>query len=211
MKQYPKIQTIFKRDMSNKGKIMLDTFSSPEIGYLANNTWGFTEKVDGTNIRVMWKRGESRKFGGRTDNAQIPATLIERLEELFSLEKLDAAIISTVDALTLYGEGYGSGIQKGGGKYKPDGVDFVLFDVLVDEWWLKRNDVENVADSLGIDTVPTIGFGTLMTAVEIVKAGISSWWGDFPAEGLVLRPTVELKNRAGHRIITKIKHKDFDK
>ena len=42
-----------------------------------------------------------------------------------------------------------------------------------------------------------------------VEEGLKSRGGDFPAEGIVARPTVEMCNRAGHRIITKIKGKDF--
>jgi len=34
MKEYTKIQTIFKRDMSNKGRIILDQYSLPEFEYL---------------------------------------------------------------------------------------------------------------------------------------------------------------------------------
>ncbi len=121
--------------MENKGRIIEGCYSTPEIEYLKDNKWIFTEKVDGTNIRIEWVRNVSRKFGGRTDNAQIPAPLFEKLEELFPLEKLDSAIkTEDADFLTLYGEGYGAKIQKGGGYYKSDGVGFVLFDVLVGGW-----------------------------------------------------------------------------
>jgi len=208
MKEYPKIQTVFKRDMSNKGKIIEGNYSLPEFDYLKDNEWLWTEKVDGTNIRVNWTRGSCRLFGGKTDNAQIPARLISRLEELFPLEKLDAAITKT-DSLTLYGEGYGAKIQKGGGNYISDGVDFVLFDVLVDGWWLRREDMLEVAEVLGLRIVPKVGSGDLMEAILRTKAGIKSVWGDFPAEGLVMKPACELKTRRGDRIITKIKHKDF--
>jgi len=209
-KEYTKIQTVFKRDMTNKGRIIEGVYSLPEIEYLKDNKWTWTEKVDGTNIRIEWVRGVGRKFGGRTDNAQIPAFLYERLEELFPLEKLDAAIkTEDADFLTLYGEGYGAKIQKGGGNYKSDGVDFVLFDILVAGWWLKREDVEKVADQLAIDIVPIVKIGTLEEAVNHTRDGFVSNWGSFDAEGLVMKPSVELQNRAGHRIITKIKHKDF--
>lgn len=43
----------------------------------------------------------------------------------------------------------------------------------------------------------------------MARLGFKSTWGDFQAEGIVARPSVELKNRAGERIITKIKCKDF--
>jgi hypothetical protein len=45
--------------------------------------------------------------------------------------------------------------------------------------------------------------------VKICNKGFESQWGDFIAEGIVARPQVELRDRAGHRIITKLKHKDF--
>ena len=211
-KEYAKIQTVFKRDMSNKGKIIEGSYSLPEFDYLKDNEWIWTEKVDGTNIRIDWVRSVGRKFDGKTDNAQIPAFLYKRLEELFPPEKLDAAIkTEDADLLTLYGEGYGAKIQKGGGNYKSDGVDFVLFDVLVGGWWLKREDVEKVANSLGIRVVPIVGKGTLKEATVWTRTGYISAWGDFEAEGLVMKPSVELQTRAGHRIITKIKHKDFAK
>lgn len=208
MEKYPKIQTVFKRDMSNKGRIIEDHYSLPEFEYLKDNKWIFTEKVDGTNIRIEWHSGLGVKFGGRTDNASIPTFLFKMLQEKFTSHLFDSTISET-DHLCLYGEGFGAKIQKGGGNYKSDGVDFVLFDVLVDEWWLKREDVAEVAHNLGIEVVPKIGTGTLHEGIELVRNGIKSYWGDFNAEGLVMKPEIELKTRAGNRIITKIKHKDF--
>ena len=209
MIEYHKIQTVFKRDMENKGRIIEGEYSSPEFAYLKENQWIWTEKVDGTNIRVNWIRGEKRTFGGKTDNAQIPVFLYERLEELFTLELLDSAIQEETTQLCLYGEGYGAKIQKGGGNYKPDGVDFILFDVKVDNWWLKREAIEEIANALHIDTVPIVGQGTLQEGVEYTRDGFASNWCSFVAEGLVMKPAIELQTRAGHRIITKIKHKDF--
>jgi len=210
MKEYPKIQTIFKRDI--KGKIIEDRFTLPEFEYLKNNKWLWTEKVDGTNIRIDWIRNIGRKFSGKTDNAQIPVFLYERLEELFPLDKLDTAIkTEKADFLTLYGEGYGAKIQKGGNKYKTDGVDFVLFDVLVGGWWLCREDMCEVAESLGLQVVPIVGVGNLTGAVLRTIDGIKSKWGDFIAEGLVMKPMCELRTRSGHRVITKIKYRDFIK
>ena len=57
----------------------------PAVEYLKDNIWQFTEKVDGTNIQVYWD-GHKVEFAGRTDKAQIPSHLMERLEELFDGE-----------------------------------------------------------------------------------------------------------------------------
>lgn len=207
MNEYHKIQTVFKRDMENKGKTLLEgQWTLPEFEYLAGNQWVFTEKVDGTNIRVMLHDGMVT-FGGKTDSAQIPAQLVARLNERFLPMATKMWEVFGCDAC-LYGEGYGAKIQKGGGNYRPD-QDFVLFDVRVGQWWLQRFDVEDVAQKLGIDVVPIIGEGTLYDAVAEAKAGIVSKWGDFQAEGIVARPKTELQTRDGKRIITKIKCCDF--
>jgi ATP-dependent RNA circularization protein (DNA/RNA ligase family) len=207
MSEYHKIQTLYKRDMASKHKTLLDgQWTLPEFEYLAGNMWTFTEKVDGTNIRVVFKDG-GVTFCGRTDDAQIPAKLGTRLNERFLPMAPRLAEVFDSGAV-LYGEGYGAKIQKGGGNYRAD-QDFVLFDVRCGLWWLQRADVEDVAQKLGLDVVPVIGHGTLHDAVAQVKGGIRSTWGDFEAEGIVARPKTELNTWAGHRIITKIKCRDF--
>jgi len=208
MSEYHKIQTIFRRDMQSKRKPLLEgQWTTLEFEYLARNKWTFTEKVDGTNIRVIFKDG-SVTFSGRTDEAQIPAQLVNRLNSNFlPLLSTLYEVFPDGDAV-LYGEGYGANIQKGGGNYRAD-QDFVLFDVRVGRWWLQRADVEDVAHKLSLDVVPVIGHGTLHDAVSLAKVGIQSKWGDFQAEGIVARPMVELVDRAGQRIIAKIKCRDF--
>jgi len=111
--------------------------------------------------------------------------------------------------MCLYGEGYGAKIQKGGGNYLPNGVSFVLFDVLIENWWLERPNMLDIADKLDIQTVPIREMGTLHDGIAIIKNGLNSTWGNFRAEGLVCKPYVELFNRKGDRVITKLKHKDF--
>ena len=210
MKQYHKIQTVYLRDPENRHKTLLDgQFALPEFEYLKNNVWIFTEKVDGTNIRVMWD-GNNITFGGKTDNASIPSFLLNKLNERFLPQKqifVDKFNIDT-EGVCLYGEGYGAKIQKGGGNYRKD-QDFVLFDVKVGNWWLQRKDVEDVASYLNLDVVPIIGKGTLNDMVVSAENGFDSKWGKFLAEGIVARPETELCTRSGKRMITKIKYKDF--
>lgn len=208
MSKYHKIQSIYKRDMFSKRKTLIEgEWTLPEFEYLAGNVWTFTEKVDGTNIRVIFKEG-SITFGGRTEDAQIPAQLVGRLNERFLPLAEKLAEVFPDGAAVLYGEGYGAKIQKGGGNYRQD-QDFVLFDVRVGQWWLQRADVGDVAQKLGLDAVPVIGEGTLHDAVAWAKRGIRSTWGDFEAEGIVARPKTELMTRSGHRLVAKIKCRDF--
>lgn len=207
MNEYHKIETVFKRDPETKFKTLIEgEYANEAFAYLANNEWVFTEKVDGTNIRVIIANGDIT-FGGKTDDAQIPAPLIKRLQERFFPRK--AALREAFpDGGCLYGEGYGAKIQKGGGNYSPC-QDFALFDVKVGEWWLQRPNVEDVAAKFDLHIVPLLGTGTLADMVEMTRKGFNSSWGPFLAEGIVARPAIEMKTRNGHRLITKIKHKDF--
>ena len=84
-----------------------------------------------------------------------------------------------------------------------------MFDVRVGEWWLKRESVEDVAAKFSLDIVPILGRGTLADMIVMVRDGFNSTWGPFIAEGIVARPSTELQSRFGHRVITKLKHKDF--
>jgi len=215
MEKYHKIQTIYKRDMQNNGKtLLIGDYSMPEFEYLKDNIWVWTEKIDGTNTRIKWD-GQNVRFGGKTDSAQIPTNLLDTLQDTFVKDIINdtfPGIIETESKVCLYGEGYGAKIQKGGGNYIPDHADFILFDVKIDNWWLKRDAKEDIANKLGIKIVPIIGKGTLDDAIRLVKEGFTSkiaYNKDHMAEGLILTPEVELFNRKGERIITKIKHKDF--
>lgn len=208
MKEYHKIQSIFKRDEKTH-KFIESQYSLPEFEYLKNNLWQATEKINGTNIRIGWDyESQIVEFSGRSDNAQTPTFLLTKLQEMFPKDKFFAAYPDT--SMVLYGEGYGARIQKGGGNYNPNGADFILFDVLIDNWWLRWDDVQDIAAKLGIATVPVIGEYSLIEAVELIKRKeLKSTFGNFLLEGLVLKPIAELFNRHGERIITKIKHVDF--
>lgn len=164
----------------------------------------FTEKVDGTNIRVIWD-GWGLSFKGKTDRAEIPPFLLKALTTIF--EPIGFGRVFDEPPVCLYGEGYGAKIH-GGGLYRAD-QGFVLFDVKVGDWWLDRSNVLDVAEKTGLDIVPVVGRGTLSRMVSMVQKGLTSRWGRFVAEGIVARPRVELKTRAGQRIITKIKYRDF--
>lgn len=200
--------------MENNGKsLRMWEFSKPEFELLQNVTWEFTEKLDGTCIRVMLDGPTEAnllpalRYGGKTDNAQIPAQLVQRLRDLFDPQVDLLRQMFPEGGVCIYGEGVGKKIQKVGHLYGD--TDFVVFDVRVGRWWLKREDVEDVATKLGLKVAPVIGHGNIETLVNAVRKGIKSQWGDFTAEGIVARPQVELLTRGGERIITKLKTRDF--
>jgi hypothetical protein len=204
MKEYHEINSVFKRDQ--KGKFT-DEFARPEFEYLYDNEWIWTEKIDGTNIRIGVRDGKL-KIGGKTDNAQIPVFLYERLQELFSVEKFNA--FESSEEVTLYGEGHGKKIQKVGSLYNPTGVDFILFNVNISGYWLDRENIADIAEKLEIDYVPMAIKGTIGEAIRFLEAEPFSKFGDqLVMEDIVGIPIVSLFNKLGNRVITKLKVKDF--
>ena len=67
MIEYNKIETLWKRDMEGTKKLLEGEFRNPAVEFLKDNIWQFTEKIDGTNIRVHWD-GHRVEFGGRTES-----------------------------------------------------------------------------------------------------------------------------------------------
>lgn len=201
--EYPKIQTLWFRHPGGKRYLIENEWAKPEFQTLADLQWLWTEKVDGTNIRVIYNHEKkSIHFAGRTDRAQLLPQLERRLKEIFPVEKFKQFDTS----LILFGEGYGEKIQKGG-KYI-SGQDFVLFDVFFNRF-VTFYEVTIIASKLGIKHVPIIGSGSLYNAVGFVRRKFESSWGDFDAEGIVCRLPVELQNGKGERVMTKIKLRDF--
>jgi len=180
------------------------------------------------------------RIAGKTDNAQIPPKLDKFMKENYPNDKVLAALglkdyipveewvehkwvaedgvtpnyDSIPNIYTIYGEGYGAGIQKAGGNYIKNGVGFIVFDVKVNDIYLLTTARDEIATKLGAPIVPFIGYFTLDEAIDYVRKGFKSTIAenkDYIAEGLVLRPAYGLKNRMGKRLIVKVKYEDFQK
>lgn len=208
MTEYHKIETLFERDTNGSKKLIEGAFRNDAVKYLANNDWYFTEKIDGTNIRIHWD-GHKVEFAGRTDRAQIPKSLMDYLTNTFDSMEAEEMFEQKFGEtnVILFGEGYGPGIQKGGA-YRND-VSFILFDVQIGDTWLKRDSVEDIATAFGVDIVPIIFVGNIKKAVDFVKTKPKSTIGTANMEGVVGRPVIEMKDRLGKRVIVKIKVCDF--
>ena len=174
------------------------------------------------------------RIAGKTDNAQIPKNLLKHMQEKYTNEKILGALglkefipvsewksmynwddYSKIPAIyTIYGEGYGEGIQSGGW-YIKGGNEFIVFDVKVNDIYLKTEARDEIATKLGAPIVPFKGYFTLDEAIDYVRKGFRSVVAENPevkmAEGLVLRTDLGLRNRMGNRLIVKIKYEDFQK
>jgi len=210
MKEYHKIETLFERDMEGSKKLIEGKFRNECVEYIKDNKWVFTEKIDGTNIRIFWD-GHKVTMGGRTDNAQLPADLVQYIHDLFITNESEQLFEQKFGAteVHLFGEGYGGKIQNGMAYSKEK--KFIMFDVMVGDTFLSRENVEEIAKSFGCDIVPIILEGTLQEAIDYVKTSPNSTITNEvkESEGVVGTPKARLLDFRGNRIIVKIKVKDF--
>lgn len=208
LQEYHKIETLYERNPKDK-KLIENKFTNPTVEYLKDNIWLFTEKIDGTNIRVYWD-GHKVSFWGRTDRAQIPQKLANKLMQLFGGETNEQLFEQKFGntPVMLIGEGYGAGIQGVGGLYTPE-QDFILFDAMIAGNYQPRESVEDIARYFNVQIVPIVLVGTIQEAVDYVKTKPMSKIGIAPSEGVVGRPCVELQDRTGKRVIVKVKVRDF--
>lgn len=212
MKEYMKINNIFKFDEKYRTILgMTETYEK-----LKNLEWIGTEKVDGTNIRIYWD-GHNIQVAGRTNKAQIPTHLMEYLSSTFLTQEMEYVFEQMFGdkEVYLFGEGYGYKIQKDGELYFEDrkSVGFILFDININGYDLSYDNVNNIAQKLGLEIVPILFKGTLDEAIEFVKKHYCSSLGDLEheMEGLVLQPSVLLYDSQHKLIRCKCKYRDVIK
>ena len=210
-------------------------------------TDGFTEPK---SRDVMGGVSFEVRFKGKTDNAQIPKKLLVFMQKTYTPDvvlpalglkdfipesefeahnwgiKNDKTGEFTPDYTlvpkmwTVYGEGYGVGIQACGGNYLKDENKIIGFDVKVTPQngqpiYLLKDAVDDILTKMGMPIVPTIGYFTIPEAVEYVKKGFKSlvaeYNPDFIAEGLVCKSPDGILDRRGNRIVFKVKNCDWRK
>lgn len=226
---YPKIDTLFERDPTTF-KIIPGEFTNKI--YKLVREWEWTEKIDGTNIRIMYNPDllntklvkdsfdtstgntysvwDCITYGGKEDKSEVPEGVKDYLDETLSVDRLHS--LFGEKPVTIYGEGYGAKIQTGKG-YSPT-QKFIAYDILVGErYWLNPYDVEDICIQLGLDVVPHLGKMEIHEAVEMLSEGFKSKLGDgsMDAEGLVGRPPIPLFDAKHRRLICKLKTCDFEK
>lgn len=208
MKYYSKIPNIFKFDAERKIVGINDPFID-----LMNIIYIGTEKIDGTSIVVHWD-GYSFEIGGHTSKSQIPSKLMDTLNNIFMQKEMEYLFEQEFGEkeVFIYGEGYGAGIQKGGGLYSQENK-FIVFDITIDGFELNRANVNDVCKKLGLESVPSIFVGNLQEAINYVKSKPFSEISESEKEmeGIVLSPFCDIYDRNGHRLRCKCKVRDIEK
>jgi ATP-dependent RNA circularization protein (DNA/RNA ligase family) len=205
MNTYHKINSLYKRDPVTQ-KFIQD-LSDNEVAVIGG--WIGEEQIDGTNIRVNYDPvTKIVTFGGRTEDAQIPANLFKFLQQHFQPELFK----EFEQEVTLYGEGVGKKIKKDSHLYLPEGQDygFILFDVEIGGYLVDIAAVTEIASRMGVPRATIMIVGSLDDAEKLVKIGfVSSFSSKKMAEGLVIKTPMPVYNKYGKRIITKLKYVDF--
>jgi len=210
-KEYQKIGNVFKFDEKFRTVVGLNE----PYETLKNIIWQGTEKIDGTNIRIHWD-GHDIEIAGHTNKAQIPPKLLEYLNNLFLTPEMEYVFeqIFGESEVYIFGEGFGAGIQKAGGDYVENGTDvsFIVFDVNIGGFDLDRANTTDVANKLGLPSVPVCFEGTLDEAKTWVAEHHMSTLngGKHEMEGLVLVPRdIQLYDKKHHLIKCKCKYRDM--
>lgn len=217
--EYPKIHSLWKREghdfditkaKPKGGKIIPGEYANEAFGNIKN--WRVDEKVDGTNIRIIYEHGKV-KFGGRTKDAQIPCHLLDYLQAMFTETLFYKAFQKDNENfafVVIFGEGYGPKIQACGGNYRKE-VSFICFDIFVNGWWLKKDKIKEICAQFNIDVVPDLGIMTEEGIIEFVKSKPLSQCSMNPQmmEGVVCRPEPMMLHRNGQPIMFKLKCKEF--
>jgi hypothetical protein len=225
--EYPKTENLLKRDEETH-KLILGEYR--ERSFEQVGKWHVTEKIDGTNIRLVLDAEGDISVRGRSDAAQLPAKFtceaFAHFPEVVQFEQAMRNALRVIDpgeyarGMIVYGEGYGPGIQNGG--HYAERKALRIFDVLTlaDDrapLWRPWADVEVVADILGLKTAPV--FGTEETTEQVydfVKFGVESVVAyeekntpGVVAEGIVARTDPYLYNSRGSRVRFKLKGHDL--
>lgn len=172
------------------------------------------EKVHGTSAHITW-----RPFDNPAEHVGFfsGGENYEKFKALFDAEDLRKrfdAIGWGITPAIVYGEAYGGKCQGMSGTYGKE-LRFIVFDVKVGDSWLSVPDAKDVADKLGLEFVPFERVPTTQEALDAerdrpsrvaVLRGITE---PKPAEGVVLRPIIELAKNNGDRIISKHKRAEF--
>ena len=114
----------------------------------------------------------------------------------------------------IYGEYFGSGIQKCGSRYIQNGNGFRVFDIKQQGWWLPKENRDAMCKGLGLEQVPFLGVMTLRDIEDMVRSGFTTKFEGAAdptmiEEGIVARPIIPLCNGSGNRIIVKVKYCDY--
>lgn len=167
------------------------------------------EKIHGTSAHIKYKDGNLTFFSGGESHQKF----VELFDEPYIKDQIEVHF-SQYKEVIVYGEAYGGKQQGMSHTYGPD-LKFVAFDVKADGMWLNVPRAETISRALGLDFVAyhisstkleDLDYFRDQPSEQAIRNGVGN---DKKAEGIVIRPLVEMTKNTGERIISKHKRHDF--
>lgn len=173
------------------------------------------EKIHGTSAHITFKSMPGSDGGVLGLRFYPGGEKYDNFVKIFDKEDLQSKFqtLGHFD-ITVFGEAYGGKCQGMSATYGKD-LKFVVFEVKIGDPWLDVPNSEDVAKKLGLEFV---AYEKVPATVEALDAerdrpsrqAIRNGMGDtHKAEGIVIKPLMELCRSNGERIIAKHKRADF--
>lgn len=176
------------------------------------------EKIEGTSTHIRFHREASvchdapwsyGVFSGGITHSDFLAMLLTKWKLGEVVARLaEQTLGRDVQEVIIYGEGYGGKCQKMGKTYGP--TNFVAFEVQRGGYWLDVDRAREFVTGLGLPFVhyvkgpTTIEWLTQQRDKPSEQSRTNGIWDgnpetgkDFPSEGIVLRPPIELVEQSG--------------
>jgi hypothetical protein len=212
MRYNPKTETLYNR--GDDFKVIKGDYRRPEFKQLADSQiWVVTEKVDG--MSVVWElvRNGQFSYGGRTRKTQFTPEQTAFMENTGAKFSYNARKIfdshPTLEALSVYAELYGPGIQNGGALSEE--LEVSAFDITANDIYMPWQRFVETCDMLEVGSVPLIFDWpvTMELARFLTTNGFESSLADIKPEGVVARTPVYMYDAQGRRIMWKLKLSDW--
>jgi hypothetical protein len=213
--KYGKINSPFEKD---------DKFFNTRklLQYIPKGKWIKMEKIDGTNIRIILNKQDENKdreifIGTRNlilnEEDKNSKYYIDCLKDV-NLNKLKEYFKDIKPTIVIYGEGYGKGINKGGG-YTQD-KNYRIFDIKIGSAYQDFEYVKKVCVDNQLNIVPVISYDCVEVNYEECVLSLNKFEntlinegeGKLP-EGIIYKFEPVILNKYGERLIFKVKRKDF--
>lgn len=186
-----------------------------------------TEKIHGANFRVMSPSTARTRgdivFGSRNNVVTADSGFYANKPVMWFLNRpeiLDWMVGRFFGRdVVLFGEVYGSGIQRGVKYFNIDAMEFRAFDLMVDGRMLDYGEFADLTDEIDIRGAPLLYLGppllsklnSLLECDSTVgkRNGVDTEGKPNIAEGYVVRPTKMTKDHHGQWLIAKHKSEGF--
>jgi hypothetical protein len=212
------MQDVRSKKLNFKGDIFMGYRKIPNL-YKDKTIFLFrqcvaSEKVHGTSAHISFNAitGNLTFFSGGARHDQFVALFDQHA--LIDAFKKNHEEHSDCTEITIYGEAYGGNVQRMKDTYGSN-LNFIVFEVALNENWMSHFQAERIAVRLGFEFVPYRIIDVTEDSINeemVADSEVAKRRGMGEGkmrEGIVLRPLQELIHPNGGRIICKHKRPEF--